>query len=176
MLRALIPVLTITAAASVFQMDDLGKGTYEVEQLYTAYARQNHSTCQVRFTKWLPRQAGAAPAAGIRKKAGENHYLQRGGIVMSATPDTTDPATGQSLLDIEMVASALVVRDEFKPQYRFAPDFKGNHTLAVTPRRDGSFEYLIAGAWSEGAVLKTWDDVQAYVLRTAREYESPVRV
>ncbi len=55
------------------------------------------------------------------------------------------------------------------------PSLKGNHVFAVTPRTDRSFEYLIAGAWSEGAILKTWPEFEQYVRKTAREYESPVR-
>ena len=45
-----------------------GKGSYEVEQLYTAYAYQSYSTCRVTFTKFLPKGAGVRLAAGIRKK------------------------------------------------------------------------------------------------------------
>jgi len=153
-----------------------GNGSYEVEQVYTAYAHQNYSTCRVRFPRWLPKQAGATPAAGIRKKPGEKHFLQRGGVVVTASPEASDPETGQSFLDIEMVGSALVVRDEYRPEYRFVADLKGNHTFAVTPAADGSFEYLIAGAWSEGAILRTWGEFEQYVLQTAREYNAPLRV
>lgn len=153
-----------------------GNGSYEVEQLYTAYAHQNYSTCRVRFPQWLPKQGGARPAAGIRKKTGENHFVQRGGVVMTGSPEASDPETGQSFLDIEMVGSALVVRDEYRPEYRFVADLKGNHTFAVTPAADGGFEYLIAGAWSEGAILRTWPEFERYVLQTAREYNAPLRV
>ncbi|MDO8835678.1 MAG: DUF4861 family protein [Vicinamibacterales bacterium] len=153
-----------------------GQGSYEVEQLYTAYASQNYSTCHVRFTRWLPLKAGARPGAGIRKKTGENHYLQRDGVVITASPEASDPETGQSFLDIQMVGSALIVPGEFRPEYQFVNDYLGNHTFRVTPRADGTYEYLIAGAWSEGAVLKTWDTFQQYVLQTALEYESPLRI
>jgi hypothetical protein len=153
-----------------------GQGSYEVEQLYTAYASQNYSTCHVRFTRWLPIRAGAKPAVGIRKKTGENHYLQRDGVVITASPEASDPETGQSFLDIQMVGSALIVPGEFRPEYQFVSDYLGNHTFRVTPRADGTYEYLIAGAWSEGAVLKTWDSFQQYVVQAALEYESPVRI
>jgi hypothetical protein len=56
------------------------------------------------------------------------------------------------------------------------PELKGNHVFAVTPRADGSYEYMIAGAWSEGAILKTWDAFERYVLQAAREYESPLGI
>lgn len=154
-----------------------GQGSYEVEQLYTAYAFHNYSTCRVTFTRWLPKAAGAKPAAGIRKKEGEDHYLQRGGVVITASPESTrDPETGLNMVNTDMVGSALVVRDEFRPEYQFVEDYSGNHTFRLTPRADGSFDYLIAGAWSEGEVLTTYEAFEAYVLKTAREYNSPVRV
>lgn len=154
-----------------------GRGSYEVEQLYTAYAFQNYSSCRVRFTRWLPQYAGTKPAAGLRKKPGEDHYYQKGGVVITASPESTrDPETGLNMVNTTMVGSALVVGDEFRPEYQFVPGFGGNHTFRVTPRADGTFEYLIAGAWSEGEVLNTYEQFEAYVLKTARELASPVRV
>lgn len=155
---------------------ETGRGSYEVEQLYTAYAFQNYSSCRVRFTRWLPRQAGAQPAVGLRKKTGEDHFLQRGGVVVTASPESTrDPETGLNMVSTTMVGSALIVGDEFRPEYQFVPDYAGNHTFRVTPRADGSFEYVIAGAWSEGEVLNTYEQFEAYVLKTAREHQRPVR-
>nr|MCU0256450.1 DUF4861 domain-containing protein [Vicinamibacterales bacterium] len=153
-----------------------GRGSYEVEQLYTAYAFQNYSSCRVRFTRWLPVHAGAKPAVGIRRKEAEDHHLQRGGVVITASPESTrDPETGLNMVNTTMVGSALIVGDEFAPEYQFVPDYSGNHTFRVTPRADGSFEYLIAGAWSEGEVLNTYEQFEAYVLKTAREHRSPIR-
>ena len=74
------------------------------------------------------------------------------------------------------MGSALIVPGAFRPEYQFVNDYLGNHTFRVTPRADGTYEYLIAGAWSEGAVLKTWDTFQQYVVQTALEYESPLRI
>lgn len=154
-----------------------GKGSYEVEQLYTAYAGQSYSTCQVRFTRFLPTRAGVVPMAAIRKKPREAHVLQRGGVVITAGPEAViDPDAGTISADVGMIASALVVRDEYAPEYRFVSDLKGNHAFAVTPRADHSFEYLIAGAWSEGAILNTYDAFERYVLQAAREYNVPIRV
>ncbi len=154
-----------------------GRGSYEVEQLYTAYAGQSYSTCQVRFTRFLPTVPGVRPGAGIRKKPREAHRYQQGGVVITAGPEAVmDPDDGTISLDVSMIASAMVVRDEFKPEYRFVSDLKGNHAFSVTPRSDQSYEYLIAGAWSEGAVLNTYPAFEQYVLQTAREYNSPVQV
>ncbi len=154
-----------------------GKGHYELEQLYTAYANQSYSTCHVRFTQFAPTDAGVVACAGIRKKPREQHFYQEGGIVITGGPEAViDPDDGTISTDIDLISSALVVRRDFSPEYRFVPGLKGNHVFAIAPRADRSFEYMIAGAWSEGAILKTWPEFEEYVRRTAREYESPLRV
>lgn len=154
-----------------------GRGSYELEQLYTAYAHQSYSTCRVRFTQFLPTTAGVFPGAGMRKKPRENHFVQKGGIVMSGGPEAViDPDDGTISSDIELISGAMVVKSAYAPEYRFVEDLKGNHTFRVKPAADGTYEYLIAGAWSEGSVLKTWAEFERYVQRTAREYESPLQI
>ena len=152
-------------------------GSYEVEQLYTAYASQSYSTCRVKLLQFLPRSAGVVPGAGIRKKPREQHFYQKGGVVLSGGPEAIiDPDDGSISADIKLISSAMVVKAEYRPEYRFVPALKGNHAFAVTPGPGGTFEYLIAGGWSEGAILNTWPEFERYVLTTAREYESPLRV
>ncbi len=152
-----------------------GKGRYELEQIYTAYAHQSYSTCQVRYTRFLPKQRGVVMGAGLRKKPNQNRFFQQGGVVITAGPEEVmDPDEGTISSTIDLIASAMIVKSEYRPIYQFTPDFKGNHTFKVTPR-DGRFEYLIAGAWSEGAILNTYEGFEAYVRQVAREYESPVR-
>jgi hypothetical protein len=154
-----------------------GRGRYAVEQTYTAYAQQSYSTCHVRLTEFQPAGTGVVPGAGIRKKPREQHFYQKDGVVITGGPEAImDPDDGTISADIELISSAMVIRREFRPQYRFVPALKGNHVFAVTPRADRSFEYLIAGAWSEGSVLRTWSEFERYVVNTAREYESPLRV
>jgi hypothetical protein len=153
-----------------------GKGSYEAEQIYTAYARQSYSTCLVRFPRFAPMTAGVFPGVGIRKKPAEDHVFQKDGVIITSGPETiTDPETGRTTERVDMIAGALVVKDQYRPEYRFVADAKGNHTFKVTPNPDGSFEYMIAGAWSEGAVLQTYEAFERYVRTTAREYASPVR-
>jgi hypothetical protein len=154
-----------------------GHGSYEVEQLYTAYAHQSYSTCQVRFTRFLPKHEGVAMGAGIRKRGREDHLYQKDGIVITAGPEAViDPDDGTISSDIDMIANAIVVKDEYRPQYQYVPDWQGNHAFRVSPRADGSYEYLIAAAWSEGAILNTYDAFEAYVLSVAREYQRPIVV
>lgn len=153
-----------------------GAGSYALEQTYTAYASQSYSTCQVRFTTFLPKAAGVRVGAGIRKKPAENHFVHEGGVVMTGGPEEViDPDDGTISELVDLIAGALIVKSEYRPEYQFVSDLKGNHVFKVTPRADGSFEYLVAAAWSEGATLSTWDAFEAYVRKTAREYESPVR-
>jgi hypothetical protein len=154
-----------------------GRGSYELEQLYTAYAHQSYSTCRVTFSTFLPKESGVVAGAGIRKKPREAHFYQKGGIVITAGPEAImDPDQGTITSDIDLIASAMVVRDEYRPQYRFVPGLQGNHAFSVVPDASGGFEYLIAGGWSEGSVLNTYEAFESYVLRTAREYASPLRV
>jgi hypothetical protein len=154
-----------------------GQGSYELEQLYTAYAHQSYSTCRVKFTRFLPMHGGVQMGAGIRKRGNEAHVYQRGGIAITAGPeDVLDPDDGTISSEVDMIANAIVVKDEYRPQYQFVPDWQGNHAFRVTPRADGSYEYLIAAAWSEGAILKTYEAFEAYVLQAAREYQHPLVV
>lgn len=154
-----------------------GHGSYEVEQSYTAYAHQSYSTCEVRFTKFLPVRHGARPAAGMRRKPDERHFYQKGGVVISAGPEEViDPNVGTISEMVDLIAGALVVKAAYAPEYQFVTAMQGNHTFRVTPDARGRFEYLIAGGWSEGAVLNTYEAFEAYVVKVAREWESPVRV
>jgi hypothetical protein len=154
-----------------------GQGRYELEQLYTAYAHQSYSTCQVRFTQFLPLHDGVEMGAGIRKRRKEAHLYQKGGVVITAGPEEVrDPDDGTISLEVAMIANAIVVKEEFRPRYQFVPDQQGNHAFRVTPRSDGSYEYLIAAAWSDGAVYNTYPAFEAYVHQVAREYESPLVV
>ncbi len=159
---------------------DSGRGRYDVEQLYTAYAGQNYSTARVTFKTFAPKGKGAAWAAGIRKHDPEQIAYQQGGVVITGgselvrNPD--DKEAVQNGLRIDYAGSALVVRDAYKPKYVFGGDRQGNHLFKVAPTKDNQFEYMIAAAWSEGPTLKTAEAFKAYVIKSAREYNSPVRV
>lgn len=159
---------------------DSGRGRYAVEQLYTAYAGQNYSTARVTFKTFAPAAKSAAWAAGIRKHAPEEIIYQQGGVAITGgselvrNPD--DKEAVQNGFRIDYAGSALVVRDAYRPTYVSSPDRQGNHVFKVAPTKDNRFEYMIAAAWSEGPTLKTADAFKAYVIKSAREYNSPVRV
>lgn len=157
-----------------------GGGTYEMEQVYTAYAHQNYSTAKVRYSTFQPDNPGTAFAAAIRRHGNEEIRYQQGGVVITggseAIRNPDDREAVQNALTVDFAASALVVKDAYKPEYVFVPEYQGNHAFRIPVTPDHSYEYMIAAAWSEGAVLNTRDGFRDYVLASAREYNSPVRL
>jgi hypothetical protein len=153
-----------------------GAGTYELEQIYTSFARQNYSTCRVRYTKFAPKNAGVLLGCGIRKIKGEYDYAREGNALVSIGNDeisSPDDPTGSLKLPIAYVGTGLIVKDTYRPEYRFVPAKLGNHTFAVAPGKDRAFEYMLLAGWSEGEKLNKAPDFKAYVFKTAKEYNNP---
>jgi hypothetical protein len=50
-----------------------------------------------------------------------------------------------------------------------------NYTFRIKPANDLIFEYLVAASWSEGGPFKTNIDFREYVIKTAQEYENPLK-
>ena len=158
---------------------DSGNGLYEYEQFYTAFAKQSYTASKVVFTKFNPRVEGVLPGAGFRKKPGENLFVQERGIVISSGPEAIrDPSFTENQRDqeVDFIGSALIVKDEYKPEYRFIESNSGNHSFAITAPKDNSFEYLLSSAWSEGAVYNNPEDFTAYIRKTAQEYNNPLQI
>lgn len=155
-----------------------GRGDYAVEQIYTAYAGQDYTTGQVRFTEFNPATAGARFAVGIRKRPGENSFFQERGIVITAAPEVIrnpdDREAVQPNMRVRFAGTALVVRDRFAPQYVFSADRGGNHLMRLAPPADLRFDYLLAAGWSEGAGPGNAVAFRDYVLKAAREFEAPI--
>ena len=155
-----------------------GHGRYELEQIFSSYAGESYATSRVRFSTFAPANAGTHFAAGIRKHINESSHYQQRGVVISGAPEAIrgpdDGPLRPNGLIVDYVGSALVVRDTYQPRYVYVPGYQGNHTFAITPNAERSFEYLIAAGWSEGVVNKTPAEFQDYVVRTAREYNAPL--
>ena len=116
---------------------------------------------------------------GIRKNSKEYDYYQDDGIVITIGDEVIenpDDDMGLGSLHVDFIGTALVVKDKYKPKYQFVPSFGGNHTFKIPTREDLSYEYLIAGAWSEGSILNTSDEFKDYIIKTAKEYNNPVEV
>jgi hypothetical protein len=157
---------------------DSGSGEYELEQLYTAYSGESYSTSQVTFSKFAPENEGAVFGVGIRKHVGEDSFFQGNGIVISGAPEAIrnpdDQGLRENSLFVDYVGTALVVPEKYSPEYVFVPGFSENHAFRVRPNQDLSFEYLIAAGWSEGSVNTNAGEFEAYVRRTAEEFNAPV--
>ncbi len=156
-----------------------GRGEYELEQLYTAYANQNYSTCKVLFSRFSPEHRDVRFGCGIRKKPDEQHMFQQKNIVITSGPEeikNPDDIEGLQKLKVDFIGTAMVVKDEYNAEYCFVPAYQGNHVFKFPLRKDRQYEYMIAAAWSEGEVLKTHEAFKAYVLKKAAEYDHPIKV
>jgi hypothetical protein len=156
-----------------------GAGSYDLEQYYSVYANQSYSTCKVRYTNFQPKKAGVKMGCGIRKKPGEENLYKNDGILISSGPEQIkDPENIDDRAQwlIPFVGKALVVKDKYLPEYQFTPNAGGNHTFKVTPDSKNQFEYMIFAGWSEGAVYNNQKDFEAYVKKTALEFNEPIDI
>ena len=157
---------------------DSGNGYYEYEQFYTVYSKQSYCTSKVTFTTFQPKKSGVLMGCGFRKKPQEDHFLQEGGMIISSGPETIrDPENidDRQEYTVDFIGSALVVQDKYKPEYQFVSSRSGNHSFRIEADMNNSYEFLLASAWSEGAVYNNKSDFTAYIRKTAIEYNSPVQ-
>ena len=157
---------------------DSGNGFYEYEQFYTAYANQSYSTSKVKFTTFNPKSPDVKMGCGLRKKPREDYFYQKGGVLISSGPEgIKDPENidDREELLVDFIGSAIVVKDIYNPTYHFVPDHRGNHTFKINSSKNNGFEYMIASAWSEGAVYTNKRDFTEYILKSAAEYNNPVQ-
>ena len=155
-------------------------GSYEVEQYYTAYAHQSYSTCRVHFKGFHTTMPGVQMGCGIRRKPEVREELyQEGGIIISSGPERIkDPENidDREELTVPFIGKALVVKDQYAPEYQFTEDYGGNHTLKVQPDAENRYEYAIFAAWSEGAAYNNQHDFEEYVKTSALEFNHPVEI
>ena len=156
-----------------------GSGFYELEQIYTVYTNQSYSNCTVRYTKFFPLSPGTMFGCGIRKNGMEYDSYQEGNIAITMGKDQLsdpDDDTGQRSYTVEFVGNAIVVKDKYNPEYRSIPSFSGNHTFRIPLTDDLTYEYMIFAAWNEGAVNNIPETFKQYVIKSAKEYNTPVKV
>ena len=160
-----------------------GKGYYELEQYYTAYKNKSYSTCKVTFLNYMPEEPGTRFGCGIRAIMNENTSYHKGGTVISfgkdvviesPSPDEVGEEKIRTVLDFEGLA--LVVRDMYNPEYRYITSYGGNHAFCIPVNNQLSYEYLFAGAWSEGVENRTAEEFKSYVIKTAGEYNNPLEI
>lgn len=157
-----------------------GKGSYALEQVYTAYANHNYATAKVQFHQWQPSATGVEFAAGIRKKAGETLGLRQGGVVVTTAPEAIrnpdDTDSTQNALTVAYAGIGLVVKDSYRARHVSVAQQQGNEVFRFPARADGKYEYMLAAGWSEGEVLKTAAEFRDYVVGVAKEYNAPARL
>lgn len=154
-----------------------GNGFYEYDQYYTAYAGQSYSTSKVIYKKFFPNQIGVLMGCGVRKKPGEDNFIQKGGMVISSGPENIkDPENidDRDVSYLPFVGVGLVVKDMYKPKYQFIEEHKGNHTFQVQADADNAYEYMLVAGWSDGVVYNTKESFENYVVKCSLEYNNPI--
>lgn len=158
-----------------------GQGEYELEQYYTAYKNKYYSTCKVVYTKWHPQDGRADFGAGIRKIMFETEKYTSGGTVISIAKDM--PVIDPNPLSLERLrstldyaATALIVKDKYKPEYKYISAFEGNHALRMPLTKDLTFEYLITAGWNDAPDYRTIPEFKKYIKELAVDYNSPPTV
>ena len=118
-------------------------------------------------------------ACGFKKKPREDHFIQEKGMIISSGPEAIrDPEKIDDREDyqVDFIGSALVVKDIYHPEYQFVPFYHGNHTFKITPGQNNSYEFLLASAWSEGAVYNNKKDFTDYIRKSELEFNNPIQV
>lgn len=156
-----------------------GAGHYELEQLYTSYAKKSYSTCRVTFSKFHNTEPGTMFGCGIRHIMNQYDSYRDGGLVVSFGKNVVvrppNNQFGEKGVTLDFEGIALAVKSVYKPEYR---DLKGgafgeNHVMCIPVTPNRSYEYMIAGAWSEGKVNRTADEFKKYMTTAALEYNNP---
>ena len=158
---------------------DSGNGFYELEQIYTAYTRQNYTTCQVKYTTFKPKQKDTYFGCGIKKHPNQSEYYQQDNIVVTGGSEeiqNPDDIEGIKKLKVDYVSTACIVKSQYKPDFQFVEFQKSeNYTFKIQPDKNLGYEFLVAASWSEGGPYKTNADFTKYVIKTAKEYENPLK-
>jgi len=156
-----------------------GKGHYELEQLYIAYAKKSYSTCMVTYSKFHNTEPGTMFGCGIRHIMNQYDSYRNGGLVVSfgKNVEVRPPNNqfGEKGVTLDFEGIALVVKDIYRPEYRDIKNgaFGENHVMRVPVNANRTYEYMIAGAWSEGKVNRTADEFKKYMVTAALEFNNP---
>lgn len=154
-----------------------GKGFYELEQFYTAYADKNWSTVQVKFNKFLPPTSPVMFGAGIRRVMQEYKSVHEGGIVLSMGKDVEaripDEDIGDKALIVPWQGIGIIVKDSYKPEYSPIKNYGGNHLFKIPLTSDLSYEYMVVGGWSFGQTVNSEQSFIEYARTESVKYNHP---
>ena len=116
---------------------------------------------------------------GIREIMNEYDSYQKNGLAISFGKDIEvripDEDIGDEGLIVKFEGIALVVKDIYKPEYRNIKSLGGNHIFEIPATPDYSFDYMILGGWSQGAVNRTEEEFKDYVTKEALNYNYPLK-
>lgn len=157
-----------------------GKGFYELDQYYTAYAGKSWSTVETKFNEFNAPNSSTMFGAGIRRIMNEYTSVSKNGIAISMGKDVEaripDEDIGDEVLMVPWQGIGLVIKDKFKPQYQAIKNYGGNHLFKMPVTSDLSYEYMIFGAWSFGEVNNNEKDFIKYVEDEALKYNYPPQI
>ncbi|MBN1292110.1 MAG: DUF4861 family protein [Candidatus Latescibacteria bacterium] len=159
-----------------------GQGEYDLDQYFTAYKNKNYYTSRVRYNTFLPEKSDTVFGCGIRKMPYENECSTGDGFIVSSTdslryvitPIEGDPGLKKGVK--EYLGIAMIVKQKYNPQFRATESYEGNYTFRIPVTENLTYEYLAAGAWSEGEILTGYNEFKDYIVKTAQEYNNPVDV
>lgn len=154
-----------------------GRGFYELEQYYTAFAGKSWSIVEAKFNKFLPPSADVKFGAGIRRIMNEYTSVNKKGIAISMGKDVEaripDEDIGDEVLSVPWQGIGMVIKDKYKPEYGAIKNYGGNHLFKMPVTSDLSYEYMILGAWSFGEVNNNEKAFVKYVDDEALKYNNP---
>lgn len=154
-----------------------GRGFYELEQYYTAFAGKSWSIVEAKFNKFFPPSEDVKFGAGIRRIMNEYTSVNKKGIAISMGKDVEaripDEDIGDEVLSVPWQGIGLVIKDKYKPEYRAIKNYGGNHLFKMPVTSDLSYEYMILGAWSFGEVNNNEKAFVKYVDDEALKYNNP---
>jgi hypothetical protein len=154
-----------------------GKGFYELDQYYTAYANKNWSIVQVKFNKFLSPSANVMYGAGIRRIMQEYKSVHEGGMALSMGKDVEaripDEDIGDKALLVPWQGIGIIVKDSYKPAYVAIKNYGGNHLFRIPVTHDMQYEYMVLGGWSFGQVNNNEQDFVKYAKTESLIYNHP---
>lgn len=154
-----------------------GRGFYELDQYYTAYAGKSWSTVRTKFNKFIPPGSNANFGAGIRRIMNEYTSVNKKGIAISMGKNIEaripDEDIGDDVLIVPWQGIGIVIRDEFMPEYKAINNYGGNHLFKMPVTSDLTFEYMIVGGWSFGEVNNNEKEFISYIDSEALSYNNP---
>jgi hypothetical protein len=133
----------------------------------------------VKFTTFRPEQKETFFGAGVKKHPNESLYYQQANIVVTGGSEeirNPDDIEGKRMLKVDYVSTACIIKSKYNPSFQVVSiGNTENYTFKVRPGKDLSFEYLVAASWSEGGPYRTNEDFKEYIIKTAKEYENPLK-